>query len=123
MADFNLSEAIKSRKKKKSPGRKDKNRNAKRFSGSNKRAPNRRDSSRLEMTKVTCDSCKEKCEVPFKPTSNKPIYCENCFKKDSSPRSSSRSGPRASSNSNDLSKEIKKINKKLDIILKALKLE
>jgi CxxC-x17-CxxC domain-containing protein len=75
------------------------------------------------MTKVTCDSCKEKCEVPFKPTSNKPIYCENCFKKDSSPRSSSRSGPRASSNSNDLSKEIKKINKKLDIILKALKLE
>jgi len=121
MADFNLSEALKSRKKK-SSGRRDKNRNSKRFGGSNKRdsgRSNRRDSGRLEMTKVTCDSCKKRCEVPFKPTSSKPIYCETCFKKEESPRSS----PRSSSKSNDLDKEIKKINKKLDIILKALELD
>ena len=33
----------------------------------------------VEKTRVTCDSCGSKCEVPFKPTSNKPVYCDDCF--------------------------------------------
>ena len=33
----------------------------------------------VEMTKVTCSTCKVRCEVPFKPTSSKPIYCDDCF--------------------------------------------
>jgi len=38
-----------------------------------------------EMHKTTCDECKQECEVPFKPTEGKPVYCKDCFmkKKDS----------------------------------------
>lgn len=79
----------------------------------NKRSPNKfggRSFDKPEKTTVICDSCKKKCEVPFKPTSNKPIYCDDCFKKNSN----SRSG-----NSN----EFTEINIKLDKIMKALKIK
>ncbi len=43
------------------------------------------------MHKATCDDCGNKCEVPFKPTGSKPIYCSNCFKgKDDDNRSRGR---------------------------------
>jgi CxxC-x17-CxxC domain-containing protein len=32
-----------------------------------------------EMHKTTCSDCKQECEVPFKPTEGKPVYCRNCF--------------------------------------------
>jgi len=70
--------------------------------------------NRSEMTEVVCDRCKTKCEVPFKPTSNKPIYCSDCFKKGDS-KSDSRGGK-------DNSKQLEQINKKLDRIMKALKI-
>ena len=64
-----------------------------------------------EMTRVTCSSCGVECEVPFKPKTSKPIYCENCFsKKEKSP------SERSSGNN----KELEMINKKLDKIMKAL---
>lgn len=30
---------------------------------------------------ATCDSCGMACEVPFRPTGEKPVYCRDCFKK------------------------------------------
>lgn len=33
------------------------------------------------MHAATCDSCGKSCEVPFRPTGNKPVYCRDCFKK------------------------------------------
>ena len=38
-----------------------------------------------EMHKATCAECKKECEVPFKPTEGKPVYCKECYmkKKDS----------------------------------------
>ena len=38
-----------------------------------------------EMHSAVCAECKQKCEVPFKPTEGKPVYCKECFmkKKDS----------------------------------------
>ena len=69
-----------------------------------------RSSDRPEMTTVICDSCKQRCEVPFKPTSNKPVYCDECFKK----MSSSKSGHGG--------KDLVEINQKLDKIMKALKI-
>ena len=59
--------------------------------GFNQRGSSRfggRGSDRPERTMVTCDSCKKKCEVPFKPSSDKPVYCSDCFRKES-PRSDS----------------------------------
>ena len=34
-----------------------------------------------EMHKTTCSECKKECEVPFKPTEGKPVYCRDCFSK------------------------------------------
>jgi CxxC-x17-CxxC domain-containing protein len=32
-----------------------------------------------EMHKATCSKCKKECEVPFKPTEGKPVYCKECY--------------------------------------------
>jgi len=34
-----------------------------------------------EMHKAVCSECKKECEVPFKPTEGKPVYCRDCFSK------------------------------------------
>ncbi len=34
-----------------------------------------------EMHKAVCDECKQECEVPFKPTEGKPVFCRECFQK------------------------------------------
>ncbi len=34
-----------------------------------------------EMHKAVCSECKQECEVPFKPTEGKPVYCKECFQK------------------------------------------
>ena len=39
-----------------------------------------RDMGRPSMHKAVCDECGQTCEVPFRPTGDKPIYCSNCFK-------------------------------------------
>lgn len=32
-----------------------------------------------EMHQAVCDNCRKNCEVPFRPTSGKPIFCSDCF--------------------------------------------
>lgn len=34
-----------------------------------------------EMHKAVCSDCGKECEVPFKPTEGKPVYCKDCFMK------------------------------------------
>ncbi|MCJ7506836.1 DNA-directed RNA polymerase [Candidatus Bathyarchaeota archaeon] len=34
-----------------------------------------------EMHKATCADCGKECEVPFKPTEGKPVYCRECYQK------------------------------------------
>jgi CxxC-x17-CxxC domain-containing protein len=34
-----------------------------------------------EMHKAVCSECKQECEVPFKPTEGKPVYCKECYRK------------------------------------------
>ncbi|NQU78429.1 hypothetical protein HQ545_01540 [Candidatus Woesearchaeota archaeon] len=85
---------------------------SRRDSGDRKRfSKNRRDN--VEMTKVTCDSCGVKCEVPFKPTSSKPIYCSDCFRKSSDTNGSGRNS----------GKDFELINEKLDKIMAALDIQ
>jgi len=33
-----------------------------------------------QMFKTTCSNCGKECEVPFKPTGSKPVYCRDCFR-------------------------------------------
>lgn len=39
------------------------------------------DSGPREMHKAICSDCKQDCEVPFKPTEGKPVYCKECYSK------------------------------------------
>ncbi|HIJ10906.1 TPA: hypothetical protein HA278_02505 [Candidatus Woesearchaeota archaeon] len=64
------------------------------------------------FTEVICASCGKKTDVPFKPTSNKPVYCRDCFGNKDRVRSSSP-------HNNDS----KAIHEKLDKIMKALKIQ
>jgi CxxC-x17-CxxC domain-containing protein len=32
-----------------------------------------------EMHKAVCSQCKKECQVPFKPTEGKPVYCKECY--------------------------------------------
>ncbi len=34
-----------------------------------------------EMHKAVCAECGQECEVPFKPTEGKPVFCRDCFAK------------------------------------------
>ncbi len=80
---------------------------------------------RQTMHKVICDKCSQSCEVPFKPTKGKPVYCSDCFEKEDSPpsyggfRGKSRSGHESRPDS-DNEAEFRKINAKLDKILEML---
>ena len=38
-----------------------------------------RDRPPREMHKATCGDCGNECEVPFKPSGEKPVYCNDCF--------------------------------------------
>ena len=39
----------------------------------------RGDRERPQMHEAICSDCGKRCEVPFKPTNDKPIYCSQCF--------------------------------------------
>ncbi|MDI3473936.1 MAG: hypothetical protein PWR30_259 [Candidatus Woesearchaeota archaeon] len=34
-----------------------------------------------KMYKAICSDCGKECEVPFKPTAGKPVYCRDCYQK------------------------------------------
>jgi CxxC-x17-CxxC domain-containing protein len=74
-----------------------------------------RDRGRGELTmhKVICDKCKAKCEVPFLPNENKPVYCSDCFRTEGPPSPASVSAAPSS-------RSLDEINKKLDKILAIL---
>jgi CxxC-x17-CxxC domain-containing protein len=81
------------------------------------------DRGNREMFKTTCSNCGKDCEVPFRPTNGKPVYCSDCFEKmgnggrSDAPRNDFRS-PSPVSNQN--SAQIDAINVKLDKILAIL---
>ena len=99
------------------------------------------DRGEREMFKATCDQCGKSCEVPFRPTGEKPVYCSDCFGSrrgesengsasrfgsadrgprrdfgDRSPRRDVPSGPASS----DLQKQLTDISKKLDSLIHSI---
>lgn len=92
---------------------------------------------KTEMFSAVCDKCGKNCEVPFRPSNNKPIYCSDCFRSvdprndnrnfRESPRrenfSSNRSNEKAINYTSELSLLNDKLNSiciKLDKILNVL---
>jgi CxxC-x17-CxxC domain-containing protein len=39
------------------------------------------DSSERTFTRVICADCSKECEIPFKPSTDRPVYCRECFPK------------------------------------------
>ena len=64
-----------------------------------------------KMYRAVCASCGKTCEVPFRPTGDKPVYCSDCFGKGSKVN---RLAPSLTS------QQFETLNSKLDKILSAL---
>ena len=96
-----------------------------------------RGGDRPDMHKAVCTDCGNNCEVPFRPTGEKPIFCSDCFKgkRDDNPRGSrDRSGrdskPRfvsktsnqggANKDTTNYKAQFEMLNTKLNTIIKAL---
>ena len=92
----------------------------------------------VTMHKAVCDECQKSCEVPFRPSSDKPIYCNDCFsgkrgneaprrefnndrgpKRDFNDRPAF-SKPTAAPAGNDMSKQLSEMNSKLDRLVSAI---
>lgn len=85
---------------------------------------------RQEMYSATCANCGKQCEVPFRPTGSKPVFCRECFQNDKGidfRRSESRSFDRPRfkpddnrRHTNDYSAQFETLNAKIDKILALL---
>jgi len=67
----------------KSVERKEYGRPSRRFDSSFRRDRGGRENSFAErsFTKAICAECKTECEVPFRPSGDRPVYCKECFSK------------------------------------------
>lgn len=96
-----------------------------------------------EMFQATCATCSKPCEVPFRPTGERPVYCRDCFRnmrdespthmmgdRDNAPRSYQNkpafqpAKPAAPANDrriDDLKKQIEVLSSKLDSVLSLLR--
>ena len=87
----------------------------------------------VTMTKAICDECKKPCEVPFRPTAGKPVYCNDCFRgqnaggdrprrdfggdRPQAPRPSFTVG---SEGGNDTKKQLELLNSKMDKLISSI---
>lgn len=68
----------------------------KKFEGGQQRT-DRTTGPSAELFSATCSDCHAKCEVPFRPSHDKPVYCTTCFgvkKNANEPRGSKNDGDR-----------------------------
>jgi len=63
-----------------------------------------------QMQNAVCDKCGKNCQVPFKPTAGKPVFCDNCFKKDGS----------ESKDFGEVVEQLSLLNDKIDKLIKML---
>ena len=78
----------------------------------------------FELFPATCEKCGKRCEVPFKPTNGKPVYCRECFgKTDRNDRADTQRSVPTRSPESGSSQELAEINRKLDLIMEALEID
>jgi CxxC-x17-CxxC domain-containing protein len=96
---------------------------------STRRDFNDRDSRSSGMFHAVCDDCGRDCEVPFKPSPNKEVFCSRCFEnKDTitvkhygkNAEASREFAPKTQPNNDEMKKQMDILNSKLDKILKLL---
>lgn len=79
----------------------------------------------LEKFDAICGKCEKKCQVPFKPSGEKPVLCSDCFEKEGNgnSRNGNRFGGRNSggNRSSGVSfEQFKKLDEKVDKIISIL---
>ena len=99
-----------------------------------------RDRGPVTMHQAVCDQCGKPCEVPFRPTEGKPVYCNVCFqgkKETGNNRGGDRfpqknfnsyktsvktdlGGSISKENSDELKKQLEILNVKMDQLIKAV---
>ncbi len=96
--------------------------------------PHDRSFGRQRMFSAVCDQCHKQCEVPFRPTGDKPVYCQECFSRMKEGKAPSfnnqpaKNGfPTATGNQqpkdnriDDLKRQMDIMNSKLDRLLKMM---
>ncbi|MAF51207.1 MAG: hypothetical protein CMH64_03895 [Nanoarchaeota archaeon] len=105
MADFNRSRRDRPKRNFNKPQRR-------------KRTSDREFNGNSTPTLVICSSCNKECEIPFKPTTSKPVFCSDCFRKRGKEDSNNNH-----SNGNISNRDIDIINEKLNKIMQALEIE
>ncbi len=68
------------------------------------------------MFDAVCDTCGKRFELPFRPTGDKPVYCNECFDKEGG----SSVSKNVSAPVNQYKEQFEMLNAKLDRIIKAL---
>jgi len=84
------------------------------------RSFSRSNSRERQMFPAICDECGATCEVPFKPSGDKPIFCSTCFSKKDGQNRFDKGNSRSGGKTNNSENELKAINEKLDQILQIL---
>lgn len=87
----------------------------------NKLGGERRERPRFEdkqMHNAVCAKCGKACQVPFRPTAGKPIFCNNCFDRGGSGSPRDEAGSKDSSGG--IMEQIKMLNAKVDKLMKVL---
>lgn len=84
------------------------------------------DRPRPTMYPATCSKCGKECEVPFRPTGEKPVLCRDCFRENNGgearrPEERSFSRPQnAPSQNNEYKAQLDALTSKVDKILEIL---
>lgn len=80
------------------------------------------------MHSAICSGCGQSCEVPFRPTGEKPVFCSNCFSEqrgESSspsrfPRRETSVAPRTDRGLEEIKSQLVALNTKMDKLLEVL---
>lgn len=89
---------------------------------------------RPELFAATCSACGKGCELPFRPSGDRPVFCRDCFDKKDDSRSHSsfqrterprefRPSPREGSNNSgndEIKKQLANLEYKMDKIMKMI---
>ena len=77
-----------------------------------------RDRKPLQMYDAVCSNCGNECQLPFRPTGERPVYCKECFTKNGGGESYGK--PIENRQLSPSKEQLESINYKLDKIIKLL---
>jgi CxxC-x17-CxxC domain-containing protein len=83
--------------------------------------PAGRDREEMQKFDAVCSKCGKACQVPFRPSNTRPVYCKDCFGAPQSAKEKSNSFPIHEGKSvADLTRQIAAMNTKIDTMLRIL---